>query len=68
MIQNALTRALECRAYAGKFKQDEAGKVGLGQTEDLETPAMTLELSTGSSLSSPTCPILRLSPTRPWLP
>lgn len=43
MIQDAVTGALEYRAYAGKYKKDEAGKVGLDQTEDLETPARTLD-------------------------
>lgn len=45
-----------------------AGKVGLGQTADLETTAMSLDLITGSSPSSPPCPMLHPAPDWPWPP
>lgn len=60
-----MTGALECRVYAGKYKKDEAGKADLGQTEDLETISVTLDLSTRSSLSSPACPVLCFTSNQP---
>lgn len=62
-----MTGALECRVYAGKYKKDEAGKVDLGQTEDFETIAVPLDLSTRSSLSSPACPVFHFTYNQPWL-
>ena len=68
LIQGTGTGGLECRGHTGKYKKDGAGKVGLGQSKDLETTALTLDLSTGSSLSLPACPIPLLAASRPWLP
>lgn len=56
------------QGHTGKYEKDEAGKVGLGQRKDLETTALTLDLSTGSSFSSPAHPIHLLTASQPWLP